>query len=87
MSQRSGSHARTASSQRTGPYARTLSVFCRAAQQASTADEPSRGSEPPTDTERVQRLKQRADEQRAIALQEMSFATLLEEQMAAVEDR
>jgi len=75
-------------SQGKGSYARTLSVFCRTAQQASTADEsPSRGSEPPADTERVQRLKKRADEQRAIALQEMSFATLLEEQMATVEDR
>jgi|APHM01.1.fsa_nt_gi hypothetical protein len=75
-------------SQRTGSYGRTLLVFCRTAQQASATDEPpSRGSETPADTERVHRLKQRADEQRAIALQERSFATLLKEQMAAVEDR
>ena len=74
-------------SQRIDLYAQTLSVFCRTAQRASTADEPlSNGSETHLDTERVQRLKQRADEQRAIALQERSFATLLEEQMAAVED-
>lgn len=75
-------------SQRTDSYAQTLSIYCRTAQQMSTDHKPlSREPDTPADTERVQRLKQRADAQLSAALQETSFATLLEEHMAAVEDR
>lgn len=74
-------------SQRIDSYTQTLSVYCRTAQQASTSDEPP-SSEPDTsvDTERLQQMKQRADEQLLAAFQETSFATLLDAQMAAVED-
>lgn len=75
-------------SQSRDSYTQALSVFCRTAQQAATVDgSPSDGLDREIDSEHIQQLQERANMERAAALEETPFATLLKKQMAAVEDR
>lgn len=83
-------------SQSTNSYRRALSRLWRATRQSAGTEPTQAGlANAPTDADQagqekqvaIEQLKQDADDQRAAAFREVPLATLLEEQVAALEDR